>query len=92
MHRFAIVRHVCIRTAYICVYAYCVIRMRNMYTYNNYVRIQQLCTRTTIMYAYNNYVRVKRSTLADVSLDAQTYPHSHTSYSLEKSIAPPEKS
>ena len=41
------------------IYAYCVIRMRNMYVHNNYVRVQQLRRRTTIMYTYNNHVRVQ---------------------------------
>ena len=133
-------RYVSVRTAYICMYAYsdvyvCVIcTLTIMYPYNNYVCVQQLCTRTTIMYSYNNYVLVqqlctrtiimyacnnyervqqlctrttimyayiivvthnnvcvKRRTCAYIRSHAQAYPRAHTSYFLEKYIAPPLK-
>ena len=45
---------------YACMYAHCVIRIRNMYAYKNYVHVQQLCTCATIMYMCNNYVCVQK--------------------------------
>ena len=63
-----------------------------MYAYNNYVRLQEKCTRTTIMYEYKNNVRVKRAMLAHVRIHAQKCRARSLPIVSQNALPPPEKS